>query len=797
MTDPILPGAEVPDELAALDAELSSIRYEERPSFGPELEAELARRWAALPAEEARETSRRGWLAAAVVAGLLLTSLVAPSARAAIIRWVGTLQTGPQEPVAEVSSLPEPAAPVSAAAPAAEPAAEEPVADPLPEPPSEFATEAAPATLPELVDREGTETLLRRHYPERLQSAGVGGTVRLRMWVGSTGAPDRATVAASSGIDGLDRAALAAAPWFRFLPARRGSQATGSWVEFDVHFEPDPALRFPVEIEPVAAAPLLLSRGAYAPSPSAVEAGELIRAALGDEGLIARLGPVSSILEGDPPPGAAPTQWRVDVTRALTDAAEEHPGNPAPLLALGRIRLKQGLRTDARLLFERGLERALRSPDAVGPRLLADLHYERGSLVKASWLNSWRLGRLPAEAMRSSLCPGARSSGGAASGYASVERLVAWNYLCPTELHGVLERHFETVDEGAADLAVMMASFQRAVEAFPAHVEANVEILLARADEGRWEEVLTGARRFGRATGGHPAASLIAGLALQRLGRAEEALAELEPALGELPSEQSAALRSVAPLLDARRGAEYEALSEAGRRAFEEEFWATLDPIASTEVNEREVEHLVRAAYAALRFGGLRSDAGSVWVRYGRPDHVRAVGWGTDLRVELWDYGATGPDLTFSRPTSSTVLDLTAEGRAYVDELSEVYPHRYGTEARTVVPLQGDVTRAVGGTDGSVHIRVRSQVPEVFATGGSAQLRLGVFLVKANGGTVELSRASLAAVAGAPIDVTAVAAASASALLVEVYDPATGRTASLVAGVRGSVEGAAPLPLAP
>ena len=33
---------ELPDDLKALEKELSSIRYEERPSFGPELEAELA-----------------------------------------------------------------------------------------------------------------------------------------------------------------------------------------------------------------------------------------------------------------------------------------------------------------------------------------------------------------------------------------------------------------------------------------------------------------------------------------------------------------------------------------------------------------------------------------------------------------------------------------------------------------------------------------------------------------------------------------------------------------------------------
>ena len=50
MTEPFHhEGMELPDDLKALDAELASIRYEERPSFGPELRAELARAHAEEP----------------------------------------------------------------------------------------------------------------------------------------------------------------------------------------------------------------------------------------------------------------------------------------------------------------------------------------------------------------------------------------------------------------------------------------------------------------------------------------------------------------------------------------------------------------------------------------------------------------------------------------------------------------------------------------------------------------------------------------------------------------------------
>ncbi|HIE94792.1 MAG TPA: hypothetical protein EYQ83_18745 [Acidobacteria bacterium] len=56
----------LPDELRSLDEELSSIRYEERPSFRPELEAELAREWSRLQIR--RRPSFRPLAAAAVVA---------------------------------------------------------------------------------------------------------------------------------------------------------------------------------------------------------------------------------------------------------------------------------------------------------------------------------------------------------------------------------------------------------------------------------------------------------------------------------------------------------------------------------------------------------------------------------------------------------------------------------------------------------------------------------------------------------------------------------------------------------
>ncbi|HKJ03694.1 MAG TPA: hypothetical protein VJ997_14605, partial [Longimicrobiales bacterium] len=101
----------LPPELAELDAELSALRYEERPSFGPELEAELGREWRALQ-------GKRYWpirqLLAAGFAGVLMVGLGVPSARAAIIRFVGSLQAGSPEVQEPVAPAPLPLPPAAA-----------------------------------------------------------------------------------------------------------------------------------------------------------------------------------------------------------------------------------------------------------------------------------------------------------------------------------------------------------------------------------------------------------------------------------------------------------------------------------------------------------------------------------------------------------------------------------------------------------------------------------------------------------------------------------------------------------
>jgi len=398
--------------------------------------------------------------------------------------------------------------------------------------------------------------------------------------------------------------------------------------------------------------------------------------------------------------------------------------------------------------------------------------------VRESWLSARGAGRVTAEALPRDACPQARSSGGAASGYASAERLIAWNYLCPVELGRVFETDFEVDPRGSdADHALMMASFEAAVEAFPAHVGANVERLLALSDEGAWHEVLDGARRFLDASGGHPYAHLLSGIALQRLARSEEAEDQFEIAREGLPAAQVRQLDEIAELLDPEDSEAYLALGGAEKAQWVRAFWQRLDPILSTAVNEREVEHLARAAYAILRFGSVDTDPGLVWVRYGRPDQVRAMSSSGGLRTEFWDFGP-GPDVTFRGVASESALSLTPEGRAYVDEIRQMLPHRYGNRSRRVYPVRAQVSRFRAQRPGATLVTMnvdRSSLPPEW---GDREVDVRAFLLGEDGTPSRAERVRRL-VPGAPISVQVVADPEASEVVVEVQDPRSGAVAAL------------------
>jgi TonB family protein len=249
MTEPFFDdnAASLPQELRELDAELGRIGVRERASFAPELRAELSLTWSEM--KEASSSRRHGARALAVAAAaVLLLGLVFDSARASLIALIGALrpfepvqvvEVGPVRPMVELSGAADTMLFPLVAEPAGQ-AAEVAAPDQVARVDTGALTVFEPAdfTFPRVADPSTLQALLEEHYPAHLQSARVGGKVRVRMWVDPNGAPSLVQVRASSGIPDLDQAARDAAANLLFEPARWLGYPVGTWVEFDVGFDP-------------------------------------------------------------------------------------------------------------------------------------------------------------------------------------------------------------------------------------------------------------------------------------------------------------------------------------------------------------------------------------------------------------------------------------------------------------------------------------------------------------------------------------------------------------------------------
>jgi protein TonB len=127
------------------------------------------------------------------------------------------------EPVQEDVAAPVAAAPVAPPppAPAAAPAPQ-PAAEPVVEPPQ---YKAAYLSNP------------RPQYPLAARRRGIEGTVLIRAEISTAGECLRAEIRKGSGYEMLDHAALEAVKKWRFVPAKRGSQAIVAWVEVPITFK--------------------------------------------------------------------------------------------------------------------------------------------------------------------------------------------------------------------------------------------------------------------------------------------------------------------------------------------------------------------------------------------------------------------------------------------------------------------------------------------------------------------------------------------------------------------------------
>lgn len=110
------------------------------------------------------------------------------------------------------------------------------------------ATPAAPALTPAGTpvpaaspsDRSQPEPLQMPapRYPRSALRLGLGGTVRIKVWVAADGSVERMDISQGSGNRDLDRAALEAVRRWRFRPATRNGQPVASEAVVPISFNP-------------------------------------------------------------------------------------------------------------------------------------------------------------------------------------------------------------------------------------------------------------------------------------------------------------------------------------------------------------------------------------------------------------------------------------------------------------------------------------------------------------------------------------------------------------------------------
>jgi TonB family protein len=240
--------AALPPELRELDRELSALRIEERESFGPELEGELLREWRRAPHEGTRFSGTwKRTLLAACMACLMIGGMAVPAARASVARLVRNVleEAAPRL----FAPAPEPRLPeIRVAEPETDLAQEATASTEVSAPVVDLGESAAQDegarffqaeySYPEILYREEAESIIASFYPTALQRAGVGGSVKLQLWVDASGRVDHIQMREGSGYQSLNLAAMRAATQLRFRPATRDGTPVGTWVEFTVNFLP-------------------------------------------------------------------------------------------------------------------------------------------------------------------------------------------------------------------------------------------------------------------------------------------------------------------------------------------------------------------------------------------------------------------------------------------------------------------------------------------------------------------------------------------------------------------------------
>ena len=446
--------------------------------------------------------------------------------------------------------------------------------------------------------------------------------------------------------------------------------------------------------------------------------------------------------------GEAPKNYpeRREAQKALERATRLMPNDPVALLEYGLLLKRQSMNTDAKRVLERAWAAAERMGEGLAARDRARLHFELGKVYEAWWEDWHNLVAIPPTAQGLLHCPAATPAG---AGEGEIPLISHWMaaVACPREWAEQAERVVPLEDLKSEERARMMEHFRLALEADPGHVEAAIRLLGHLADAGEWGEYERVAERLVAAAPEDARSHLFRGLGLHETGRDEAADSVFRRALALMDPRERAAFEDITLLLPRRLHERYAALDSAGREATARVFFTATDPLFLTGAEERRLEHYARLAWAELKFGvpergvrGWQTEAGQIWVRYGKPwkwyqccygGSGSSGGWmGDNDRYMYWSYGLDGPVFVFRRRLTYRHARLVEPAKELADELAAQSPELY--RLRTVTTVHGvphQVVRFRGRDPEATLVEIHAEPPlDSLGAARGDRLAAGIFL---------------------------------------------------------------------
>lgn len=359
---------------------------------------------------------------------------------------------------------------------------------------------------------------------------------------------------------------------------------------------------------------------------------------------------------------------RREAKRMLDRAYRLMGQDPELLLEYGLLLRKKQIRNDAKRVLNLAWERAEERGRALAPRDRARFHYALGRYYE-EYHQDWQDAvMIPPTAPRIT-CEGL---------------IGATPTHCPEAWFAQTDHALPLESLNDDDRLRMVGHFERAIEADPSHVDATRSLLSYFADNAQWDRYDAVAAGFLAAAPEEPRSHLFLGLGLHERGRDEEAGVALRRGVALMGPDEREFFEDITPLLprDEREG--FAAVDGAARVALERAWYTAKDPLYLTEVNERELEHYARLAWAELYFAepgsgksGWESDRGRIWIRYGRPVRRTKCCYGSLTRTINWSYGPRGPVFTFEKRRTKRTAAHTNLSYRYALNLEAVYPEDY------------------------------------------------------------------------------------------------------------------------